>query len=147
MVAKKSTTAATTPDRQKLFDSIVADVKKEFGDDAAVVANGNIDVETISTGSWVVDSMLGGGFPRGRIIEIYGPEASGKTSLALNAIADVQKHGGNAVFIDLEQALDPRYAATLGVNIDKLIVCRCRGHNRIGFSGSIDFRERARRRN
>lgn len=124
MVAKKSTTAATTPDRQKLFDSIVADVKKEFGDDAAVVANGNIDVETISTGSWVVDSMLGGGFPRGRIIEIYGPEASGKTSLALNAIADVQKHGGNAVFIDLEQALDPRYAATLGVNIDKLIVCR-----------------------
>ena len=127
MASKKKTTTDDTmvmSDKQQMFNAIVSDVNKEFGDDAALPANGSIDVETISTGSWVVDSLLGGGFPRGRIVEIYGPEASGKTSLALNAIADVQRNGGNAVFIDLEQALDPSYAKTLGVDIDKLIVCR-----------------------
>lgn len=124
MVAKKTTETKPKFDRTALFESVIADVNKEFGDDTAVVANGNIDVSTISTGSWIVDSMLGGGFPRGRFVEIYGPEASGKTSIALNAIADVQKHGGNAVYIDLEQALDPRYAKMLGVDTDRLIVSR-----------------------
>ncbi|HHT97945.1 MAG TPA: DNA recombination/repair protein RecA [Clostridiales bacterium] len=79
-----------------------------------------LDVETISTGSVVLDNLLGGGFPVGRVVEIFGKEASGKTSIALNAVADVQRKGGNALFIDAEQALDPSYAAVLGVDIDKL---------------------------
>lgn len=78
------------------------------------------DVETISTGSLVLDSLLGGGLARGRIVEIYGPEASGKTSLALTAVGNVQKRGGTAAFIDLENALDPRYARVLGVDTDNL---------------------------
>lgn len=81
---------------------------------------GSVEVETISSGSLVLDSLAGGGFPRGRLVEIYGPEASGKTSIALNAIADVQRKGGNALFIDAEQALDPNYARILGVDTDKL---------------------------
>lgn len=81
---------------------------------------GSVEVETISSGSLVLDSLAGGGFPKGRIIEIYGPEASGKTSIALNAIADVQRKGGNALFIDAEQALDPGYARVLGVDTEKL---------------------------
>lgn len=79
-----------------------------------------LDVQTISSGSIVLDQLAGGGFPVGRIVEIYGPEASGKTSIALNAIADVQRKGGNALFIDAEQALDPNYAAVLGVDVNKL---------------------------
>lgn len=79
-----------------------------------------IDVETISTGSVVLDNLAGGGFPRSRIVELFGPESSGKTSIALNAIADVQRKGGNAIFIDAEQALDPAYSKVLGVDIDKL---------------------------
>lgn len=79
-----------------------------------------IDVETVSTGSVVLDSLAGGGFPVGRIVELFGPESSGKTSIALNAIADVQRKGGNALFIDAEQALDPNYARVLGVDTDKL---------------------------
>lgn len=111
-------------DRSKAFADVMASVNKEFGADTVTSANGTIDVETISSGSWILDSMLGGGFPKGRFIEVYGPEASGKTSIALNAVADVQKHGGTALFIDLEQALDPRYAATLGVDLDRLVVAR-----------------------
>lgn len=79
-----------------------------------------IDVECISSGSIVLDNLAGGGFPVGRIVELFGPESSGKTSIALNAIADVQRKGGNALFIDCEQALDPGYAQVLGVDIDKL---------------------------
>lgn len=79
-----------------------------------------LDVECISTGSIVLDNLLGGGFPVSRIVEIFGPESSGKTSIALNAIADVQRKGGNALFIDAEQALDPSYARVLGVDTDKL---------------------------
>lgn len=79
-----------------------------------------LDVECISTGSIVLDNLLGGGFPVSRIVEIFGPESSGKTSIALNAIADVQRKGGNALFIDAEQALDPSYARILGVDTDKL---------------------------
>jgi len=79
-----------------------------------------VDVETVSTGSVVLDNLAGGGFPVGRIVELFGPESSGKTSIALNAIADVQRKGGNALFIDAEQALDPAYARVLGVDTDKL---------------------------
>ena len=79
-----------------------------------------VDVETVSTGSVVLDNLAGGGFPVGRIVELFGPESSGKTSIALNAIADVQRKGGNALFIDAEQALDPSYAKVLGVDTDKL---------------------------
>ena len=81
------------------------------------------DVNSISTGSIGLDIALGvGGFPRGRVIEIYGPESSGKTTLALHAIAEAQKQGGNAAFIDAEHALDPVYAGKLGVNIDNLLI-------------------------
>lgn len=126
MVNKKKEEKSDLPaaTKRQMFDAVVADIRKEFGDDAALPANGSINVQTISTGSWVVDSSIGGGFPRGRFVEIYGPEASGKTSLALNAIADVQRNGGIAAFIDLEQALDPIYAKSLGVNIDELMVSR-----------------------
>lgn len=83
-----------------------------------------LDVETISSGSLVLDQILGGGFGKGRIIEVYGAESSGKTSIALNAVANVQKKGGTAVFIDAEHALDPKYAAKLGVKIDELAVAQ-----------------------
>lgn len=81
-------------------------------------------VETISSGSLVLDKLLGGGLAKGRIIEIYGPEASGKTSIALTAVGNVQKTGGTAVFIDLEHALDPKYAKKLGVNLDELVLAQ-----------------------
>jgi recombination protein RecA len=129
MDSKKATeNKATAEERRKkkaeLFEKAQKEINKEFGTGSVIPVNGNLDVETISTGSWSIDSILGGGFPRGRLIEIYGKEASGKTSIALNAIADVQRKGGNAVFIDLENALDPRYAKQLGVDIDKLIASR-----------------------
>lgn len=79
-----------------------------------------VDVETVSTGSVVLDNLAGGGFPVGRIVELFGPESSGKTSIALNAISYVQKKGGQALFIDAEQALDPKYAKILGVDTDRL---------------------------
>lgn len=83
-----------------------------------------MDVNTISTGSLVLDSILGGGLPIGRLIEIFGPEASGKTSIALTAVANVQRNGGTAAFIDLENALDPKYARKLGVDLDNLAVAQ-----------------------
>ena len=83
----------------------------------------NIDIQSISTGSLGLDIALGiGGFPKGRIIEIYGPESSGKTTLALHAIAEAQKQGGSCAFVDAEHALDPVYAKKLGVNIDELLI-------------------------
>jgi len=83
---------------------------------------GNMVVESISTGALTLDVALGGGFPKGRVVEIYGPESSGKTTLALHAIAESQKGGGIAAFVDAEHALDPAYAAALGVDIDSLLV-------------------------
>merc|ERR1712159_540249 len=79
-------------------------------------------VETISTGALTLDLALGGGYPKGRVIEVYGPESSGKTTLTLHAIAEIQRNGGVAAFIDAEHALDPVYAAALGVDIDELLV-------------------------
>jgi len=86
--------------------------------------SGSLNVATFPSGSLTLDVALGGGYPKGRVIEIYGPESSGKTTLALHAVAEIQKAGGNAAFIDAEHALDPVYARNLGVNVDELLICQ-----------------------
>jgi len=99
-------------------------IEKQYGAGAVMVMGEkpHIPVEMISSGSLKLDEALGGGYPKGRIVEIFGPESSGKTTLALHAIAEVQKAGGTAAFIDAEHALDPQYAAKLGVDIKNLII-------------------------
>ncbi|USI73008.1 recombinase RecA [Sphingomonas morindae] len=112
-------------DRQKALDAALAQIDRAFGKGSAMKLGSReaMQVEAISTGSLGLDIALGiGGLPRGRIVEIYGPESSGKTTLALHAIAEAQKMGGTAAFVDAEHALDPVYAKKLGVNIDELIV-------------------------
>lgn len=112
-------------DRQKALEAALAQIDRAFGKGSAMRLGSRekIEIETISTGSLSLDIALGvGGLPRGRVIEIYGPESSGKTTLALHAIAEAQKTGGTAAFVDAEHALDPIYAKKLGVNIDELIV-------------------------
>lgn len=84
----------------------------------------SMNVATTQSGSMTLDMALGGGYPRGRVVEIYGPESSGKTTLALHAVAEVQKAGGQAAFIDAEHALDPVYARNLGVNVGDLLICQ-----------------------
>ena len=111
--------------QNQTLEETVKEIKKALGEDARRWGNEtvNVDVDAISSGSLLVDKALGiGGYPRGRIIEIYGPESSGKTTLALHAIAEVQKTGGKAAFIDVENAIDPVYAKNLGVNIDDLLL-------------------------
>ena len=102
----------------------IAQITKQFGDGSIMKLgeNHNINIELIKSGSLSLDLALGGGYPKGRIIEIYGPESSGKTTLALHAIAEVQKTGGQAAFIDAEHALDPSYAEKIGVQIDNLLI-------------------------
>mgnify|MGYP002725410450 FL=1 len=105
--------------------SVFAEVEREFGKGSIVRLGDHpkVDVEAISSGSILLDSCLGiGGYPKGRIVEIYGPESSGKTTLALTAVAEVQKKGGLAAYIDAENSIDPDYAKNLGVNIDDLIL-------------------------
>ena len=112
-------------DKDKALAQVLSDIEKQFGKGAIMKLGGNehMNVETTSSGSLSLDIALGvGGYPKGRIIEIYGPESSGKTTFALHAIAEVQKNGGEAAFIDAEHALDPIYAKKLGVDIDNLIV-------------------------
>jgi len=112
-------------DKQKALDAALAQIDRAFGKGSAMRLGSReaIEIETISTGSLGLDIALGiGGLPRGRVVEIYGPESSGKTTLALHAIAEAQKNGGVAAFVDAEHALDPIYARKLGVNIDELIV-------------------------
>jgi recombination protein RecA len=112
-------------DKQKALDAALAQIDRAFGKGSAMRLGSKekIDIETISTGSLGLDIALGiGGLPRGRIIEIYGPESSGKTTLALHAVAEAQKAGGTAAFVDAEHALDPIYAKKLGVDVDNLIV-------------------------
>ena len=102
----------------------VDQIEKQFGK-GSIMRLGEahkIDIETISTGSLSLDLALGGGIPKGRIIEIYGPESSGKTTVCLHAVAEVQKSGGTAAYVDAEHALDPAYAKRLGVNIDNLLI-------------------------
>ncbi len=112
-------------DRQKALEAALAQIDRAFGKGSAMKLGSRekLEVETTSTGSLGLDIALGvGGLPRGRVIEIYGPESSGKTTLALHAIAEAQKLGGTAAFVDAEHALDPSYAKKLGVDIDELIV-------------------------
>ena len=112
-------------DRAKALEAALAQIDRAFGKGSAMKLGSRetMEVEAISSGSLGLDIALGiGGLPRGRVIEIYGPESSGKTTLALHAIAEAQKIGGTAAFVDAEHALDPAYAKKLGVNIDELIV-------------------------
>ena len=112
-------------DKQKALETALAQIEKQFGKGAVMRLGQNpaMQVDAISTGSLSLDMALGiGGLPRGRITEIYGPESSGKTTLALHCIAEGQKNGGQAAFIDVEHALDPVYAKALGVDIDSLLV-------------------------
>ena len=112
-------------DRQKALDAALAQIDRAFGKGSAMKLGSRekLEIEAISSGSLGLDIALGiGGLPKGRIIEIYGPESSGKTTLALHAIAEAQKGGGTAAFVDAEHALDPGYAKKLGVDIDELIV-------------------------
>ena len=112
-------------EKQKALEMAIAQIEKTYGT-GAVMRLGQtkaLDVEAIPTGSMTLDMALGiGGVPRGRIVEIYGPESSGKTTVALHVVAEAQKMGGNAAFIDVEHALDPVYASALGVDIDNLLV-------------------------
>jgi len=111
--------------RKKNLDLAITHIQKEFGE-AAIMRMGDencVDVDVIPTGNLLIDRALGvGGFPRGRIVEVYGPESSGKTTLTLTVIAQAQRAGGLAAFIDVEHALDPQYARKLGVNMDDLLV-------------------------
>ncbi len=122
----------TTPDqdklmaqRQRALDAAMLQIQKDFGE-TAIMRLGDrktMEVEVVRTGNLLIDRALGvGGFPRGRIVEVFGPESSGKTTLTLTVIAQAQKAGGLAAFIDVEHALDPAYAAKLGVNLDDLLV-------------------------
>ena len=109
-------------DKDKALEQVLADIEKQFGKGAIMKLGGDehLEIDVTSTGSISLDIALG--VPRGRIIEIYGPESSGKTTFALQAIAEVQKEGGRAAFIDAEHALDPVYAKALGVNINELLL-------------------------
>lgn len=111
--------------RQKALEQALKKIEKNYGKGAIMKLGeaSDIQISTVSTGSLSLDVALGvGGYPRGRIIEVYGPESSGKTTVALHAVAEVQKQGGIAAFIDAENALDPEYAKALGVNIDELLL-------------------------
>ncbi|MEG0409758.1 MAG: recombinase RecA [Erysipelotrichaceae bacterium] len=111
--------------KDQLLDDAIKQIEKQYGKGSIMKLGDRaaVDIDAIPTGSIKIDRALGiGGYPKGRIIEIYGPESSGKTTLALHAIAEVQKRGGRAAFIDAENAIDPNYAKNLGVNIEELIL-------------------------
>ncbi|MFW6264324.1 MAG: recombinase RecA [Cyanobacteriota bacterium] len=123
-MASTTTTITTNPEKEKALNLVLKQIERNFGK-GAIMRLGDaarMRVETIPSGALTLDVALGGGLPRGRVIEIYGPESSGKTTLALHAIAEVQKSGGVAAFVDAEHALDPTYASILGVDIDNLLV-------------------------
>lgn len=113
-------------DRKAALDMALRQIEKQFGKGSIMKLGENhasMQVETVPSGSLALDIALGiGGYPKGRIIEVYGPESSGKTTVALHAIAEIQRNGGQAAFIDAEHALDPQYARNLGVNIDELLL-------------------------
>jgi len=117
-------TQETKTDKQKALDSAISQIKKAFGKDSIMTLGQNPveKIDTISTQSIALDVALGGGLPKGRIIEIFGPESSGKTTLALHVVAESQKKGGACAFIDTEHALDVFYARKLGVNTDDLVI-------------------------
>src|SRR5262245_52121018 len=113
-------------DKSKALDAALSQIERTFGKGSIMRLGKNsksMDVETVSTGSLGLDIALGvGGLPRGRVVEIYGPESSGKTTLALHCVAEAQKKGGICAFVDAEHALDPVYARKLGVNVDDLLI-------------------------
>lgn len=115
----------TVKEQDKALEQVLADIEKQFGKGSIMKlgSDAHLNIEATSSGSITLDVALGvGGYPKGRIIEIYGPESSGKTTFALHAIAEVQKKGGRAAFIDAEHALDPVYAQNLGVDLDELLL-------------------------
>lgn len=119
-----SSVTDNSSEKKKALNLVVTQIERNFGK-GSIMRLGDatrMKVETIQTGALTLDLALGGGLPKGRVIEIYGPESSGKTTLALHALAEVQKAGGIAAFVDAEHALDPNYAAALGVDIDNLLV-------------------------
>ncbi|NJL00479.1 MAG: recombinase RecA [Spirulinaceae cyanobacterium SM2_1_0] len=119
-------TNSGNPEKEKALEMVLGQIERNFGK-GAIMRLGDatrMRVETVSTGALTLDLALGGGLPRGRVIEIYGPESSGKTTLALHAIAEVQKEGGVAAFVDAEHALDPTYSSALGVDINNLLVAQ-----------------------
>ncbi|HEY9830697.1 MAG TPA: recombinase RecA [Stenomitos sp.] len=119
-----ATQITNSPDKEKALNLVLNQIERTFGK-GSIMRLGDatrMKVETISTGAITLDLALGGGLPKGRVIEIYGPESSGKTTLALHAVAEVQKAGGVAAFVDAEHALDPTYSAALGVDIANLLV-------------------------
>ncbi len=123
--AEKSVGIEKNENKQKALEMALAQIEKNYGKGAVMRLgqNMNMHVDAIPTGSVALDRALGiGGLPRGRIVEIYGPEASGKTTLALHAVAEAQKLGGEAAYVDVEHALDPVYAKALGVNVDDLLI-------------------------
>tara|TARA_B100000035_G_scaffold85569_1_gene71904 strand:- start:4739 stop:5866 length:1128 start_codon:yes stop_codon:yes gene_type:complete len=125
IMAKQSKNNSTSTGTNADLDLAVQGINKKFGDGALMRLGDatKMNVSVISTGSLAIDLALGaGGLPRGRIVEIYGPESSGKTTFCLSVIAEAQRNGGNAVFVDVEHALDPRYAKTVGVDLDNLMV-------------------------
>lgn len=122
---KKDKVDKETQKRNELLSEAIKQIEKQYGKGSIMKLGDRaaVDIDAISSGSIKIDQALGiGGYPKGRIIEIYGPESSGKTTLALHAIAEVQKKGGRAAFIDAENAIDPNYAKNLGVDIDELIL-------------------------
>ena len=117
--------AAPASDKKKAIEAAMSQIEKMYGKGSIMRLgdNANLNVEVIPTGSLALDLALGiGGLPRGRIIEIYGPESSGKTTLALHVVAEAQKRGGDVAFVDAEHALDPTYARALGVNIEEMLI-------------------------
>lgn len=117
-------TETNSPEKQKALNLVLTQIERNFGK-GTIMRLGDatrMKVETIPTGALTLDLALGGGIPKGRVIEIYGPESSGKTTLALHMIAEVQKAGGIAAFVDAEHALDPTYSAAIGVDIENLLV-------------------------
>src|SRR3954464_10391438 len=124
MADKKVKDAPAPSGKSQALDLALSQIEKQFGK-GSIMRLGettHVNVETIPTGSLSLDLALGGGIPKGRIIEIYGPESSGKTTVCLHAVAEVQKAGGTAAYIDAEHALDPAYSKKLGVNVDSLLI-------------------------
>ena len=129
MAEKKAALASpekkSAASKKDALETALAQIEKQFGKGAVMKLGANVamKVDAISTGSLSLDIALGvGGVPRGRVVEVYGPESSGKTTLALHVLAEAQKQGGEVAFIDVEHALDPVYAQALGVDIDSLLV-------------------------
>ena len=123
-MADPKSNQAPAAEREKALGLVLNQIERNFGK-GSIMRLGDASrmrVETIPTGALTLDLALGGGYPKGRVVEIYGPESSGKTTLTLHAIAEVQKSGGVAAFVDAEHALDPVYAASLGVDIENLLV-------------------------